>query len=223
MNPDEITEAAKLGAVSESVRLLEELTKMTTKEITLEESVELADKVRISKHSLKGVEYVPGRRSAGGSPMVMMSLADYEKELGRMERKGRKGLFEEIYTQLMPSEGSLLTLVRSGGRLQIAVTPGAELDGSSVIYDPMVSGSGMDLPMLKKGGKKPSRVAEVETPVEYVLNGTAVGSVVDKKPETAVGWYQDKSGNLSYFNGDSWSRDKKTPKVIISELEFLGE
>jgi hypothetical protein len=147
--------------------------------------------------------------------MVMMSLDAYEKELDRMEAKGRKGLFEDIYRQLMPSEGSMLTLVRTGGRIQIAVGEEAVFDGSPVLYDPTVSGSGMTVPTGKFGGAS-------HRGIDIAVPGLAE-TVVDKTPAIAVGWYQDGSGNLSHFNGQSWSRDKKTPKVDVSKLEYLGE
>jgi hypothetical protein len=105
---------------------------------------------------------------------------------------------------------------------------GQEFDGSKVLFDPVVSGSGVELPSLT-GLKISSTIPGVKN--WKVENGAFVGTVisgdgemvVDSKPEVRIGWYQDDSGNLSYFNGDSWNREKGTPRVDISKLEYLGE
>ncbi len=148
-------------------------------------------------------------------PSVIVSLDKLEAELERQRQSGRKSVLEDIHRQLMPSEGSVLTLVRRSGRIEIVPMSGQSFDGGEILFDPVVSGSGAEFPSLT--GVKAVKAEP------YVELGTATGSVVDKKVEVAVGWYQDKSGNLSYFNGDSWSRDRKAPKVIVADLEYLGE
>ncbi len=184
---------------------------------------------KISKKLVSGgTGYAEGSGSESIDPSVIVSLDKLEAELERQRQSGRRSVFEEIHRQLMPSEGSVLTLVRKAGRIEIIPMSSQSFDGGEVLFDPMVSGSGVELPSLS-GVKISSTIPGVKN--WKVENGSFVGTiisgdaeaVVDKKPEVAVGWYQDKSGNLSYFNGDSWSRDRKAPKVIVADLEYLGE
>lgn len=178
-------------------------------------------KVRSSKVSSRTLAKVgaTGGVSSSGAPTVTMLLSEFEDEMNRMEAKGRKGLFEEIYRNLMPAEGTVITLYRVGGRLEIVPMGSQVLEGGhNVLFDPTESGSGMP-------GKVPTLKSAARLSKEQLseLMPETVEKVVDKAPTVAVGWYQDSNGNLSYFNGQAWNRDKKTPRVDIAKLEYLGE